>query len=101
MNIPVPFSREHLLELLLVIPAIIVLFGLWGIICAGVGCCCCCRKRPDWQKVPISWMTGCTFLQMPCVFLWAGFFFVFVILWVCPVFSSPLMPRHTPSVAVG
>ena len=29
----------------------------------------------------MSWMTGCTFIQAPCIFIFSGFFLVFLILW--------------------
>lgn len=67
-----PFSRENLFELLLAIPAIIVLIGLWGLLCP---LCCCCRGKPSWQKVPVSWMTGLTCIQLPFIFLFTGLFF--------------------------
>jgi hypothetical protein len=89
-----PINRERGFEILLVLPLIVVLLGLWGLTCAGF----CCKNKPSWQKVrslqlevlhliltltafqvPLSWMTGCIFVLMPFVFLFVGFFYIFVI----------------------
>ena len=32
------------------------------------------------RQVPVSWMTGCTFVIAPCIFLFASLFFVLVLL---------------------
>ena len=74
----VPLSRENIFELLLIVPFLILLLGIWGMLCPA---CCCCRDKPAWQKVPISWMTGLTCVQMPFIFLFAGMFWVFIIMW--------------------
>jgi hypothetical protein len=40
----------------------------------AAGLCC------GGAQVPVSWMTGCTFVQAPCIFLFCGFFFTLLLL---------------------
>lgn len=48
-DVPIPLSREAIFGLLLIIPSIVVVFGIWGLLCPVA---CCCRDKPSWQKVP-------------------------------------------------
>jgi hypothetical protein len=41
-------------------------------------CVACARILAD-SQVPLSWMTGCIFVLMPFLFLFVGFFYIFVI----------------------
>lgn len=75
----VPFSREHLLLLPWIIPAIALFFGLWGLLAPFICSRCCCCRDPRWQKCPTSCMIGITLVQLPLMLLITALLFPLVI----------------------
>jgi hypothetical protein len=67
--VPLSITPLAIMNLVWLLPAVVVLFGLCSLVSRWV------CKRPEWQKCPLGCMTGCIMFQLPMCFALAALLF--------------------------